>query len=392
MVRILRRVESALSKSSGAVTTTSPRIYQLPQPPADFTGRETQIQDILADFEKGRGATLSGLIGLGGIGKTALGLVVAHQLTKKYSDAHIYLDLKGTTAPLSAVDIVRHVILSFEPTADLRALDEQNMQGAYQSVLHGKRALLFFDNARSAEQIALLRPPEGCAMLVTSRWTFPVAGLTSHKLGVLTEQEAQDFLRTLCPRADSHASELARACGNLPLALRIAGSFLQVNSNWKVETYLAQLTDIRQRLETLHTSRTQADLLGEPDLLAIFELSYNQLKDEDKTRWRTLGVFTASFMEVSAAALWDMNETAAAQSLGLFMRYSLLDYNETTARYELHDLLAEYARKRMEAGEERTAHIRHARHFMDVMTAADELYLAGNDKILQGLEIGRAHV
>ena len=241
-------------------------LHQLPQPPADFTGRETQIKDILADFEKGRGAALSGLTGLGGIGKTALGLVVAHQLTKKYPDAQLYLDLKGTTTPLSAVDIVRHVILSFEPTADLRALDEQNMQGAYQSVLHGKRALLFFDNARSAEQIAPLRPPEGCAMLVTSRWTFPVAGLTPHKLGVLTEQEAQDFLRTLCPRADSHAAQLATACGNLPLALRIAGSFLQVNSNWQVETYLAQLTDIRQRLETLHASREQADLLGEPDL------------------------------------------------------------------------------------------------------------------------------
>jgi len=387
MVRILRRVESALSKSSGAVMTTSPRIYQLPQPPADFTGRETQIQDILADFEQGRGAALSGLTGLGGIGKTTLGLVVAHQLTQKYPDAQIYLDLKGTTAPLSAVDIARHVILSFEPTADLRALDEQNMQGAYQSVLHGKRALLFFDNARSAEQIAPLRPPEGCAMLVTSRWTFPVAGLTSHKLGVLTEQEAQDFLRTLCQRTDSHAAELARACGCLPLALRIAGSFLQVNSNWKVETYLTQLTDIRQRLETLHASRVQADLLGEPDLLATFELSYDQLTDEDKTRWRALGVFTASFAADAAASLWQVDETEAAQLLGLFMRYSLLDYNETTARYELHDLLAEYARGRMEAGEKRTVRIRHARHFMDVMAAADELYLAGNEKILQGLRL-----
>ncbi len=387
MVRILRQVENALSQSSGTITTTSPRIYQLPQPPADFTGRETQIQDILADFEKGGGAALSGLTGLGGIGKTALGLVVAHQLTGKYPDAQIYLDLKGTTAPLSAMDIVRHVILSFEPTADLRALDEQTMQGAYQSMLHGKRALLFFDNARSAEQIAPLRPPEDCAMLVTSRWTFPVAGLTSHKLGVLTEQEAQDFLRTLCPRAHSHTAKLARACGNLPLALRIAGSFLQVNSNWKVETYLAQLTDTRQRLETLHASREQADLLGEPDLLATFELSYDQLKDEDKKRWRALGVFTASFAADAAVSLWEMDETEAAQSLGLFMRYSLLDYNETTARYEMHDLLAEYAHGCMEAGEERTVHIRHARHFMEVMRTADQLYLAGNENILPGLRL-----
>src|SRR5690606_30999595 len=100
-----------------------------------------------------------GLTGMGGIGKTALGLVVAHKIAENYPDAQIYVDLKGTTTPLSALEIARHVILSFEPTADLRALDENNFQAAYQSVLHGKKALLFFDNARSAEQIAPLRPP-----------------------------------------------------------------------------------------------------------------------------------------------------------------------------------------------------------------------------------------
>ncbi len=62
---------------------------------------------------------------------------------------------------------MRHVILAFEPEADLRAYDEAGLAAAYQSVLHEKRALLFFDNARSAEQI--VRPPASCGLLVTSR-------------------------------------------------------------------------------------------------------------------------------------------------------------------------------------------------------------------------------
>jgi hypothetical protein len=101
--------------------------------------------------------------------------VVAHQIAD-LSDGQVFLDLKGTTKPLSTFEIARQVILAFEPTADLRALDETNFQSVYQSVLHDKQALLFFDNARSAAQIQPLRPPATCAMLVTSRFSFPVAG------------------------------------------------------------------------------------------------------------------------------------------------------------------------------------------------------------------------
>ena len=38
---------------------------------------------------------------MGGIGKTALGLRVAHKIADDYKDAQIFLDLKGTTEPLS---------------------------------------------------------------------------------------------------------------------------------------------------------------------------------------------------------------------------------------------------------------------------------------------------
>src|SRR5690606_20580276 len=127
----------------------SSNLHTLRPPPGDFTGRDVLIEQLVADFQRGGGATiasgkLSGLTGMGGIGKTALGLVVAHKIAENYPDAQIYVDLKGTTTPLSALEIARHVILSFEPTADLRALDENNFQAAYQSVLHGKKALLFF--------------------------------------------------------------------------------------------------------------------------------------------------------------------------------------------------------------------------------------------------------
>jgi hypothetical protein len=226
-------------------------LHQLPPAPADFTGREAELKAVLDDLSKNRGSAIRGLTGMGGIGKTALGLVIANHLKDKYPDAQIFLDLKGTTKPLNATDIIRHVIPSFEPTADLRTLDDANMFAAYQSVLYGKKVLLFFDNARSAEQIVPLRPPDTCALLITSRWKFSVPGLQTCRVDVMSENDAKAFLLELCPRIEDKAAELAKACAYLPLALRIAGSFLQVNNDWSVKKYLSQLNDRKKRLSTL---------------------------------------------------------------------------------------------------------------------------------------------
>jgi len=362
-------------------------LHQLPPAPADFIGRETQIEELLKDFYFHKGATISGITGMGGIGKTALGLVVAHQIAEKYPDAQIFLDLKGTTTPLSTTDIMRHTILSFEPNADLRALDDTNMSATFQSVLHGKKVLLFFDNARSATQIAPLRPPNSCALLVTSRWTFSVSGLGKRRLDVMNENDAESFLLELCPRIKDKAAELAKACAYLPLALRIAGSFLQVNNGWSVEKYLSQLQDRKKRLAILKESRVEADLQGEPDLLAAFELSYNGLSEQGQKHWRTLSVFPASFVWMAASAMWELEEDKTAKFLGLLKRCGLLEYDETSSRYSLHDLLADYARSQMEDGEEQDAYLKHASHYMEVMEITDRLYQGGGDKMLQGLRL-----
>ena len=213
----------------------------MPPAPADFTGREEQLKQVLEALAQHKGAAISGLTGMGGIGKTALGLVAAHKIESQYPDAQIFLDLKGVTEPLSASDALRHVILSFEPKADFREANEDQLAALYQSILMDKKVLVFMDNARDAAQVRTLIPPESCTLIVTSRWHFTLPHMDPLRLDVLPENQAIDLLNELCKRIGGTAKDIAELCGYLPLALRIAGTFLAEHNDWTPKEYAERL-------------------------------------------------------------------------------------------------------------------------------------------------------
>src|SRR5829696_10332961 len=98
-----------------ALSSIAPtRLHEVPPPPADFTGREGELKELLASIEIG-GVTISGLQGMGGIGKTALAFKLIELLKPRYRDAQFFLDLKGASAqPLTAAEALAHVVRGWE--------------------------------------------------------------------------------------------------------------------------------------------------------------------------------------------------------------------------------------------------------------------------------------
>jgi len=354
---------------AGLASVPRPLLYQLPSPPGDFTGREEELAALCRAIEQG-GVTISGLRGLGGIGKTALALKLAEQITPRYPDAQIYLDLKGTgPTPLTPGEAMAHVVRAYRPTERLPE-SEAELCGLYRSVLHGQRALLLMDNAAGAAQVEPLIPPPSCLLLVTSRQRFTLPGMRAINLDTLPPADARSFLLRIAGRIGDCADEMARLCGYLPLALRLAGSALARQEDLRPAEYLRRLEDRQTRLGLVEAS---------------LSLSYDLLGEELQRQWALLAVFPSTFERGGAAAVWGLEADRAQDGLSELLCYSLVEWDPEAERYRLHDLAQVFAESRLEEAERASGRERHAAHYQTVCRAANELYERGGEWLLRGL-------
>lgn len=357
-------------------STFHPSLYQLPPPPADFTGRTAELQELRDAIKKG-GFHISGLQGQGGVGKTALALKLAEELASTFPDAQIYLDLKGVSEnPLTSAEAMSHVLRAFHPEAKLPEKEEE-IRALYLSVLHNKRALLLMDNAKDAAQVKPLIPPPGCALLVTSRQHFAMPGLQAKNLETLPPPDAKELLLLIAPRIAGEAEAIAKLCGYLPQALRLAASAIAVRVNLEPQDYARQLADEKKRLELL------AD--DDESVTASITMSYNLLDVETQARWRLLAVFPDTFDPSAAAAIWEMENVPAQETFSRLLQFSMLEWNSAAKRCRLHDLMRDFVRQRWTPSESDTAARRHALYYGAALLAVDDLYLEGGDSINSAL-------
>jgi tetratricopeptide (TPR) repeat protein len=361
---LARIVEELVWVTRQSTTVAQPIPREFPRPIADFTGRRDELATLRGLLGSGPGDSasavqpivISAIDGMGGIGKSALAIVVAHELVDAggFPDGQLYVNLQGATpglAPLDPLEGLGQMLraLGVEP-AQIPAKAEE-AAARFRSLAAGRRLLVLLDNASGPEQVRPLLPASPtCGVLITSRQVLAtLEGTRPLHLDVLLHDEALELLgRIAGPEritADLNtAAEVVRLCGYLPLAIRIAGARLLARPGWDVGVLAERLADATGRLEELQA--------GELAVRASFDFSLDALEHSgdsiDRAASAAFGLLSlpdGPDLDLTAAArLLDQPEASTQKLLERLVDAQLLD-TPRKDRYQFHDLVRLYARE-----------------------------------------------
>jgi len=341
------------TRPAGSLEVSPARWTALSTLPLDLrthVGRAEQIaraEQELARAAGGSAVPVMAIWGPPGVGKTALAVRIAHQLRDAFSDGQWYVRLAGAGGGgRDPMDVLAELLqtsgleLSHLPSQlDARA-------ALLRARLAGRKVLMLLDDAADAAQIRPLLPgTAGPAVLVTSR--SDLRGLAAlHDVGtvtldVLSPDEARTLLAALVPDVAGESpdlmSELARLCGYLPLALRLAAANLIRRPRADVARYLSQL-QAGDRLRYLAVAGDPEAAVG-----ATFALSYTALPAPAARLFRMLGLVPGGDITPAAAAALLGVPTACAEDLTEQLTARSLLRQHRAGRYQPHDLLRMYA-------------------------------------------------
>ncbi|MEW5718250.1 MAG: tetratricopeptide repeat protein [Chloroflexota bacterium] len=337
------------------LTVTRPPFFGVPRNLDVFVGRLAYIETLTralapsTTLRMGETALVHGFYGVGGLGKTALALHLAHTLRGQFDDGVLWADLPTVRPDHTLADWAR------EYGHDLSRIEETNARAdALRDILRGRRVLAFLDGAvdeaDDAKIAPLLRALTDCAVIVTSRVTQldSLAHARRVNLDKMSADEAAELFERVAgvemprPLPRDKIIAIAQVVDFLPLALDLAAAqWREHRQSWTADDVLAMLRDERARLDTLQwgDGRTRG-------IRASIELSYKRLTDEEQHCFAALGAFAGDDFDAAAAAVVAETDAASARkTLERFLRLSLAQEGRRARRYRLHPLLRDFARE-----------------------------------------------
>jgi DNA-binding SARP family transcriptional activator len=300
---------------------------QLPADLPDFTGRQAELDHLLAVLRRTNKPNIAGLSGLGGVGKTALAVHAAHHLRPNFPDGQVFADLGAADErPACPFEVLGRFLRAVGVPATQLPETLAERSGLWRSLLHQRRMLIVLDNASSGEQVRPLLPASsGSAALVTTPYRLcELTEVDWHVLGGMTAADAIRLFTTIVgPEREldepAPCARLLAACSYLPFAIRVAGARIRKKPFWQVARIEQQLCD--DLIELPADARSDQRLLYEP-----IRNAQRRLDDETIAAFRLAAVPDVSTLSPgSAAALMNTTPERAMAILDTLIDVYLLE-------------------------------------------------------------------
>ncbi|MFC5816955.1 AfsR/SARP family transcriptional regulator [Nonomuraea harbinensis] len=336
----------------GRVVPGPASVCLLPPDVADFVGRDREARAMVEALRGTGTRSAAPLIvvvsGPPGVGKSTLAVHVSHRMREHYPDGQLFVRLDGASpAPRDPADLLAELLRALGVDGVMMPAAVEDRAALYRARIADRAVLVLLDDAGGEAQVQPLLPGTSrSAVVVTSRGPLPMlAGATALTLDVPSPADAREFLAEVvgADRVESAAEAaetIVRACGRLPLALRIAGARLVTRPAWPLAELAHRLTDASTRLDELRSGRLS--------IRRPFAMSYATLSDEARRAFQAFG-----HLGVDGVAAWSigalLGEPARVvdHALEELTAAGLLTADEIDGaaqpRYHMHDLLRCFA-------------------------------------------------
>jgi hypothetical protein len=323
-----------------------PRPAQMPPSGPHFTGRATELGQLLRLSDPGQPARAGAVVITGpvGIGKSALAVAAAHQAGPRYPDGQLYADLSSfRAAGESPGDLLGRLLMALGVApAEIPACPGQRAV-LYRSALAARRVLVVLDDAISeAEVRPLLAAAPACVLLVTSRRRL--AGLDTVRrltLDTLPPGDSQALVQAIAGRAaagqDEASARLGELCGHLPMAVRIAATRLAGHRGWTARDAVDRLLGEASVLDWLRA--------GDTSVRRSLHRAYQALDPAARRAFRRLGHGPGEFGPGPLAGEMGISASEAEQLLDQLVDGGLLQTSRHSAGYHLPALFAVFAQE-----------------------------------------------
>jgi DNA-binding SARP family transcriptional activator len=315
--------------------------FQAPAAPGHFAGRTAEIEQLVQWLtSSGRGAVVS-IVGMGGVGKTALAAIVAECLRPHFAGGVLW----ARVANGDPLDILQSWALAYDKdlskigTLDARA-------AAMRSILADRHALIVLDDLVAGRAVESLLPgAAACPVLITTRDRTEVSAYTTQILD-LEELAPADGLAMLTGylgagqvEAEQDAAlDLCATLGGLPLAMEIAAQRIFASPRPSVTRMVRSLQDAGTRLAQGVSNRS---------VRTSFAVSWEALPADLRTLFALTGLFEGrSFTSPAIAAAARLEDDTSVDALDQLVTLSMLK-TEGNVRYVHHRLLADFAAEKL---------------------------------------------
>jgi predicted ATPase/predicted Ser/Thr protein kinase len=339
---------------AAAHTSRSTPRHQLPLPTTPFVGRAPEIKDIITRLSRANCQLLT-LVGAGGMGKTRLSLEVAGRVAPDFADGVSFVPL----APLTSPDLIAGAI------ADVLHFSFQGDEPPGRQLINyvrDKKMLLVLDNFEhilfGADFVGeILAEARGVKVLATSRenlnlheeWLFDVGGMRFPDGDQIDDLDQYSAVRLFLERAqraqpdfsleaeEANVIRICRLLDGMPLGLELAAAWLRTLSCAEI------IQEISGGIDFLTTS-TRNVTERHRSIRAVFDYSWNLLSPREQEAISQLSVFGGGFRRDAALAV----AGASLVTLATLTEKSLLR-RQADGRYDMHDLLRQYAAEKLAA-------------------------------------------